>query len=255
MLALHPGGPWRNLLGCSTVLHLLFAAMMMVITPKIVVEGLVLPQQPAGQHPTRTNLVRAAALSSSADDEPRRRSIGDVVQGLHGGKYEFATSSPSSWLSPEGQRFAEASYGSSSDDVSLQEEEEEEAATEPWPQWFVSLKPSSSSTIPAMAVTTDGNIRKTTITVQNQERTWERWFAKGVVVLQEPETNSTTPQLASNNIVLEPAQGLLAPRGNDQDMASISVTVDTTSIVGDDAPVVVVVVVVATEEETWTFAV
>ena len=116
----------------------------------------------------------------------------------------------------------------------------------------MSLKPSSSSTVPAMAVTTDGNIRKTTITVQNQERTWERWFAKGVVVLQEQETNSNTPQLASNTIVLEPAQGLLAPRGNDQDMASISVTVDTTSIVGDGAPVVVVV---ATEEETWMFAV
>lgn len=92
------------------------------------------------------------------------RSIGDVFLGLHGGKYQFG----STGIYLEGQQFAESGYGSSSI-------EEEDYNDEPIPNWALKMKevvPNDDS--PELQLSP---LEVTRISIQNEERSWEKYYA------------------------------------------------------------------------------
>ena len=125
------------------------------------------------------------------EDQEGRRAIGDVVQGLHGSKYQF---NDAAGITFEGQQFAEMGY-SSGDQVHIDNYE-----NEPIPQWALKLK---EMTPPIQATGRElvlGDDNKITVEIQNDERSWEMYYA--FVIGPSAET-----------IKVQPWVGQLAPRG------------------------------------------
>jgi hypothetical protein len=148
--------------------------------------------------------------------EQKRRGVGDVVQGLHGGKYQFddpthgslSSSSFSALPTFEGRHFAETGYGSSSSSSLYDDDDESTRSTtttdsldeEPLPHWATQLVqlplPDNS---PELILDEGGR----EIQIQNEERSWEVYYAFVVGPLSETK----------GRIVIEPRVGQLAPRG------------------------------------------
>jgi hypothetical protein len=145
-------------------------------------------------------------------EEKQQRSIGDVVQGLHGSKYQFSTASSTSY---EGQQFAQSGYTSgnyggdkSSVLTTLQKQ--------PLPDWTIEWqKQFVSSSLPLQQRYIEIDQLPTTITIQNDERTWEPFYTF-VLLIEQADNNTIMRKIAldaSYLIHVTPRIGILAPRG------------------------------------------
>lgn len=156
------------------------------------------------------------------------RSIGDVVQNLHGGKYRFDDPG----INSIGREFAESLYSSESD-------EDDTEAEMPRPQWadeMVAFRP------PTATVSTG------TVVIQNQERTWERFFTKFVRTDRDAALEGESATTGICPMTVSPSQGLLAPRGGSGGRSdSVELTVEGDSLQGSWS------LLVGTEEEKWHF--
>jgi len=124
------------------------------------------------------------------------RSIGEVVGGLHGGKYQFEGSGAASDYVLSGP----SSLTSSGCAEEVQEKE--------LPNWALRMKPRDDAVIlevPSNANRQNGMIRSASITITNDERTWEKFYAK--IVSSDGADSSNT------KFVVRPSTGDLAPRG------------------------------------------
>ena len=173
--------------------------------------------------------VTACADPSSSSSS---RAIGDVVQGLHGGKYQFEAGGGDR---AAGMAFAEALAGGGAPPPM----QRAEVATD-LPRWMQRLAPEplAEQTL-VLAPGTKG-----TVTVVNRFTTWEPYFA----VLFPADAPWE----------VEPSQGTLAPRGganNACDPSQPYADRHTLEVrcqggeAGDEAKLLV-----ATEEEHWTYA-
>jgi len=218
-------------------------------------------------------------------------SIGDVVKGLHGGKYQFEGSTmDSNGLTFAGRQFAESLYGGGNDTFNCENDERND---EPWPKWATRMMPSSSflddddnnkswignhhyegySPTGNTKTPISGSSSKHseyTIQITNEERTWERFYAKivhlhsrtGEILLDSccdaSETIQSSPQFPYE---VTPITGMLAPRGGASNVC------DPRKPYSDSAQVVVRYyyydgdhhynnewwLVIGTEEQTWSY--
>ncbi len=153
-----------------------------------------------------------------------KRSICDIVQGLHGSKYQFNDAG----ISFEGQQFAELGYSSG-------EIQQNNFETDPIPQWALNMRelvPTSNNLPIELAVHAD---HTTQIEIQNQERSWEMFYAFVI----GPSASTT---------IVRPWVGQLAPRGGvNQFSDSMLLQIETLDLVGD------YMLVVGTEEQKWFY--
>mmetsp|Transcript_30402 Transcript_30402/g.71639 ORF Transcript_30402/g.71639 Transcript_30402/m.71639 type:complete len:194 (-) Transcript_30402:102-683(-) len=169
--------------------------------------------------------------SSLRCSEQPSTSIGEVVKGLHGGKYQFDAGGGDR---AAGMAFAEAlaSTRDSAPDV--------QASVEV-PRWAQRLVPERDKLAGALAIAPGS---QGSVVVQNRYKTWEPFF----VTLHPPEAPWE----------VGPSQGTLAPRGGANNVCDPSKPyADTQALVvrchggevGDEA-----LLVVGTEEEQWTYS-
>jgi hypothetical protein len=144
----------------------------------------------------------------------QQQSIGDVVQNLHGGKYQFDYPMASSSLSFIGQQFAQSMYATSPDGTANEQYADEDKFDDnDLPMWVQKL----GSTIPTNSFETidfsNRDIGTISLQIQNEERTWERYYAK-ILNLSTTEDN-TYVKLHTTNFfeIVVGQQGMLAPRG------------------------------------------
>jgi len=194
--------------------------------------------------------------AESGDGTPFSKSIDDYVLNVHGGKYRF--DDPSSIGSAAGQDFAQSLYSSSSAkeaDIAAAEEEQRAAADySTWPNWakrMVTNKDRIKASI-GNEVEVSGSDSPAVITIQNQYRTWEPYYAR--IVRFENSANeigididpATCPYIAST------IHGKLAPYGGaDSYSDAIDISVQRTQREckrGESW-----FLVVGTEEEQWYY--
>ena len=172
-------------------------------------------------------------LDNEQEDQTGQSSVGDYVRGVHGGKYQFDTVGGMTF---EGQQFAEALYSGSSDGDS-----EEDFTNEPLPKWAERLR--DTMVPPSAACPLELRIGNK-VTVVNEERSWERFYA--FVVPSDVL-----------GIRVEPWVGQLAPRGGANgfsDTATLSVERDTNEEgSGSSRLGIEPYLVVGTEAEKWIY--
>lgn len=183
--------------------------------------------------------------SAGAGEGPR--SIGEVVKGLHGGKYQFDNGGFA------GGEFA-ASLAASGGTAGGSGEEEAAA----WPRWALAMRaqPESSEELVISAGTATPTA---TVVVTNRYRSWERWHA--AVVRADGSSSAGALGVDAPPYAVDGAAcGDLAPRGGANNVC------DETKPYLDNVEVAVRCVapqdaggsgewalVVATEEEQWTW--
>ncbi len=200
-------------------------------------------------------------LSSHEEKEnasPEYRSIAEVVGGLHGGKYEFGgdvgAGVPDSAFSGQGSCMEDGSTSNQS--INLED----------LPNWAKRLAPSESQTtsplilsVPSNANPMDGLVYFASVDIQNQERTWEKFYAK-LMVCDSNGVFVDVPTI-STEIVVSPLSGSLAPRGGASnacdaskpysDKATIRVTQSSSSRSATSENSIWLVI--GTEEEKWVY--
>lgn len=197
-------------------------------------------------------VLRLSSYEENENTAPEYRSIADVVGGLHGGKYQFGgdigAGIPDSAFSGQG------STDCSTSDNSINYEE--------LPNWAKKLAPSESQitsplilSVPSNANPMDGMVYFASVDIQNQERTWEKFYAKLMVC---DDSNGGFVDLAGTDIAVSPSFGSLAPRGGASnacdasqpysDKATIRVTQSSSANANNDTWLVI-----GTEEEQWTY--
>ena len=163
------------------------------------------------------------------------RSISDVVGGLHGGKYQFDSNYNNDGV---GDNNAVAFSGTGSafllDDedyysFNKEEEEEGEEEEEHVPNWVThNMEPNFSNykelIVPTNSNPMDGMIYFSSITIKNDERTWEKFYTKIITINDINSTNTTTTTTKIGNIVVtvQPKSGFLAPRGGTSNVCDIN---------------------------------
>ena len=127
-------------------------------------------------------------------------SIGDVVQNLHGGKYQFSETQYLAGSSMAGQQFAESLYSGGNDGSILGEFDNED---EELPKWALRLQDMSVQSTKTIldTLTFDSMHTSHTITIKNDERSWEIYHA------------FILPNNGSGVFRVSPSTGSLAPRG------------------------------------------
>ncbi len=148
----------------------------------------------------RQRQVLASQNSDQECNRPRYRSIGEVVGGLHGGKYQFGDSE----MGYMDQYFAGEGSFQSSGCGGIEDDEE-------MPRWAekmslpsnLSIQNFESIQVPSNSNPMDGMVYSVTVTVKNEERTWERFYTK---VTNIKEKNNKP-------FYVNPSNGYLAPRG------------------------------------------
>lgn len=166
-------------------------------------------------------------LSSSNNDydvgggDAEYRSIADVVGGLHGGKYQFDGGASSSYL--------DSSLFSGQGDCSSSQNKEEEEDNDEIPNWAKQMQkqlPTVVTTqplkVPSNADPMDGMVYSATVTIKNDERTWEKFYAKVIYCDEAGNISSTDVDGCDGNsndkmmapmYIVKPKNGHLAPRG------------------------------------------
>ena len=153
--------------------------------------------------------------SSSSPEEQNTptssRSVGDVVKGLHGSKYQFQQGGGSSL---EGQQFAESLYSSGNyegDKSSI----ESTLQNEPLPQWAIRWQETFVPPTDALQLAVlwkDGGTSPppppAAIGIQNDERSWETFYTFVLLVNDQQKKMD-----ASYLVQVTPRMGMLAPRG------------------------------------------
>ena len=186
---------------------------------------------------------RCMYLTASPNEYDGRsnRSIGDVVNNLHGGKYQFQESYVAG-SSKIGREFAESLYAS---DEYVEEERDDEM-----PQWALRMMDTSTHLDkPITGTLTFECEHDHTITIKNDERSWEKFYA----FVLKPNQDEIT----SCPYKVQPNTGTLAPRGGASnacdanapysDNANINIKY-TSSTSADDF-----MLVVGTEAEVWRY--
>ena len=168
-------------------------------------------------NPSQLRIHKAILNLSQENSQDERnntpyRSIGEVVGGLHGGKYQF-----DSFANPAAAAYYnEQSFGGQGSTTCYEDNNEETER----PNWFQQMRPPSTLggevetlTVPSNANPMDGMIYSTTITIKNDERTWEKFYAK--IMMQEGETRVDNEQNDQQSFpfYVRPSSGDLAPRG------------------------------------------
>jgi hypothetical protein len=202
----------------------------------------------------------SSKLDNTTDDNNNAassRSIGDVVQGLHGSKYQFQQPS-SSIISFEGQQFAETGYSSgnyqgdaSAIEASMKQEPLPRWAIQ-WQQTFVPQQQQQQQQVVELEVL---SLAPQTLSIQNQERSWEKFYT--FVLLREGDDARTCCMDASYLVPVTPKMGMLAPRGNHQgrkdgtfaDTAQLQVTLK----INDPDAAGKLWLLVGTEAEKWVY--
>ena len=146
---------------------------------------------------------RTWAAKMQGDSGRRYSSLGDAVGGVHGGKYQFGSTSY------DGESFA-AALASSGASSSAQGESDDE----PWPDWATSLRPNSMEA-ERVVVEAENEAGEACVTISNPLRTWEPWYAS--CIASPPDAAATRdgspPNLADAAFEVSPRKGTLAPRG------------------------------------------
>ena len=166
--------------------------------------------------------------AEGGDDATSSKSIDDYVLNVHGGKYRF--DDPSSIGSAAGQDFAQSLYSSSSTieaDIAAAEEEQLAASDyNRWPNWakrMVTNKERIKASI-GNTVEVSGSNSPAVVTIQNQYRTWEPYYAR--IVRFDANTDEIDIDPATCPYMIIAIHGKLAPNGgidSYSDSASISV--------------------------------
>lgn len=155
------------------------------------------------------SFMRPNQLQSHADDFSKK-SIGELTQNLHGGKYQFSDTQYLSGNSIIGQQFAESLYSSSSASGSCVDNSDEDfIVNEEKPKWAMRLQQPNEhkgrQLTGTLTFTSSNNMH--TITIKNEERSWEQFYA---YILGSSNSIAT----ASEDLFqLSSVRGHLAPRG------------------------------------------
>jgi hypothetical protein len=182
---------------------------------------------------TATTLLRCSSSSNNNNhdeyiengENKYYRSISDVVGGLHGGKYQFDNNDGVVAVHDDNDN-DDAFSGIGSYSFNNMEEEEEELL----PNWAVKMEPNFSIykelTVPTNSNLMDGMIYFSSIIIQNDERTWEKFYVKMHVIINKNKTNdndntaTTNNNTTNNNITVQPKSGFLAPRGGTRNVCN-----------------------------------
>jgi hypothetical protein len=148
-------------------------------------------------HRKKVHHLTAADLNEF--EETSNRSIGEVVSNLHGGKYQFQDSHLAG-ATRLGQEFADSLYAS---DGIVEENDDDEM-----PKWAIRMMdPLLQMDKPVSGTLFFGNDNiKHTITIKNDERSWEKFYAF-VHPLKQEQQGIKCP------FEMHPTIGTLAPRG------------------------------------------
>jgi len=188
--------------------------------------------------------ITTTRLNSSNSNSDDYRSIGEVVGGLHGGKYQFNDNSSNDYNYDYAGYASQSSCNNNQDDERSSPKEIPNWALQmsmPMPMPISSAYSSSSAlrnpeiiNVPSNSNPMDGMIYSASVEIQNQERTWEEFHAKLVMKLPNGEfieidngANSSSASCGSSSIdseatritrpqlpiTLQPRSGSLAPRG------------------------------------------
>ena len=218
--------------------------------------------------PVNTNAFNSRSSSVSAyniergddaeggDDSTSSKSIDDYVLNVHGGKYRF--DDPSTIGSAAGQDFAQSLYSSSSTiqaEIAAAEEEQRAAADfNTWPNWakrMATNKDRIKANIPRVEVSMSNG--PAVVTIQNQYRTWEPYYAR--IVRLDVNANEIDIDIdpIACPFTANAVHGKLAPCGGIDtysDAANITVQRSTTECaVGESCWFLAV----GTEEEQWYY--
>ena len=153
----------------------------------------------------------------SGDGTASSKSIDDYVLNVHGGKYRFED--PSTIGSAAGQDFAQSLYSSSSTkeaDIAAAEEEQRAAADySTWPNWAKRMATNKDriKNSNGNEVEVSGSDSPAVITIQNQYRTWEPYYAR--IVRFDANTDEIDIDIApaSCPYIASAIHGKLAPQG------------------------------------------
>ena len=197
-------------------------------------------------------------VNTNQDSSSKTTSIGDVVQNLHGGKYQFSETQYLAGSSLIGQQFAESLYSSSSegehDEGIVGNEDDDDTEL---PKWAIRLQdPIEQLTKPIQdTLIFDERYTLHTITIQNDERSWERFYA----FIFPTNTDDDCCMFK-----VSPTTGTLAPRGGASnicdetkpylDSALVSIEWDLGKILANGNNVENEwLLVVGTEAEVWRY--
>ena len=146
------------------------------------------------------NLPRLRPHRLQADGE-RYDSLSAAVGGVHGGKYQFGSTSY------DGESFASALASAT---AASSEHDTRDDSDEPWPAWATALlRPSQ---LEEETVIIDAAVAEACVTISNQLRSWEPWYASFVWPPEAGSGKLGAPPMAEA-FEASPSKGTLAPRG------------------------------------------
>jgi len=212
-------------------------------------------------------------------------SIGDVVQNLHGGKYQFSETQYLAGQSVIGQQFANELYSGSSECDNYFEGNDDEEEGNELPKWVKRLKDPNSHVGKPISEVLEfhsknvigfSSVNTATISIKNEERSWEKYYAFIIPFLENVDKNggNTINQISqeigdfADNLqfqIISPKSGYLAPRGGASNACDenkpysdgASVTIQWDGVIGDDNSRLdnesSLLLVVGTEAEIWRY--
>lgn len=220
-----------------------------------------------------------ADRNTNANTQP---SLGDYVQGVHGGKYQFEDAGGATFA---GRQFAEALYSSDPNEGNLEESTTNGDSNEPLPSWVQKMGTSAKlgplvplQHFPILSLCWSTPTATTTVSIRNDERSWEFFYSKIVVVGidglvvdaesilchdQQQQQQQQEQQQDPQRIVLQvtPANGQLAPRGGSSnicdptkpysDTAEIQISANSERIMPNEDTTLLLVI--GTEAEIWKY--
>ncbi len=181
---------------------------------------------------------RLSHKSKECSEDTPYRSIGELVGGLHGGKYHFES------VDGGGSEYTLSgpTTNDGCDDTSREQEE--------LPKWALRMKPNEGTStleVPSNSNRKNGMIRSASVTIVNDERTWEQFHAKIVCT-------------HGDLFIVRPASGDLAPRGGASNACDESQPYSdsaTINVIHNEKEQSIDVaqywLVVGTEEEQWSY--
>lgn len=204
------------------------------------------PQMMTRMQSLTTDIRRSPLCMQSTNEECDRRSIGDYVKGVHGGKYQFEETTGGGGLTSVGSEFAQSLYATSSSCETSVGNNGLIDPTEELPKWAQGLR---DVDITDEQLSCDGEIQVgDSIQIRNDERTWETFYAF---------------VLSSSKVGVIPETGSLAPRGgansvgdkdkpySDSAILNIVETGEQSGVDNDESNCTWLIV--GTEEATWKY--
>ena len=213
-------------------------------------DGLRFPRAALSRVSPRVLLVEGEETRDAAADAGKR-SIGDVVKGVHGGKYQFKAGGFEAFA---GEEFASALYASTPSAGGVGGKEE----GGPWPEWASQLRRPRGGSVGDVAaeevqLVRVGDDGMATVRVTNVYRSWEKFYVT-LYAEAEAEAGSEANDCQGAPFLVAPLSGDLAPRGGASNVC------DENQPYLDHADVTIralrageATMLVRTEEEQWVF--